>query len=108
MAMVRFENVPRLIVKGLLPYIILAVIEKEGGATAYTIINQIRDKLNVLISAGTLYQNIYGLERQGYVGRVEGEIEFRATDKGLALLQNAKKTIKELTPKIEELFKLSI
>jgi DNA-binding PadR family transcriptional regulator len=101
--LVKFENVPHVIVKGFLPYIILAIIEEEGGATAYTILNQIRDRLNVIISAGTLYQSIYGLERQGYVERVEGQVKFGATDKGLALLQNAKKTMKELSPKIEAL-----
>jgi DNA-binding PadR family transcriptional regulator len=96
--MVRFENISYTIVRGLLPYITLATIKKAGEATAYTVIQHVHEELDVVLSAGTMYSTIYGLERQGYI---KGETKYRVTDKGLVLLQNAKQTIRELFPKIE-------
>jgi DNA-binding PadR family transcriptional regulator len=96
--MARFENTSYRIVRGLLPYVALATIKKAGEATAYTIIQHVHEELDIVLSAGTMYSTIYGLERQGYI---EGETKYRVTDKGLILLENAKKNIRELFPKIE-------
>jgi len=96
--MVQFENVPYLIVKSFLPYIALTTIKKAGEATAYTIIQHIQEELGIVLSAGTVYSTIYGLERKGYI---KGETKYRLTDKGLDLLQNSKKIIRETLPKIE-------
>jgi DNA-binding PadR family transcriptional regulator len=99
--MVRFENTWYTIVKSLLPYITLATIEKEGEVSVYDALNHIQVEFKVPMSAGTIYSTIYALERQGYIERVEGKIKYRVTDKGLVLLENAKKTTKEFFPKIE-------
>jgi DNA-binding PadR family transcriptional regulator len=96
--MVRFENVSYVIVKSFLPYIALASIKKAGEATAYNIIQHVQEELNVVLSAGTMYSTIYGLERQGYI---KGKTRYRLTDKGMALLQNSRKTMKEILPKVE-------
>lgn len=96
--MVRFENAPYLIVRSFLPYIALATLEKVGDASAYAIIKYIQGELGILISAGSMYTALYGLERQGYI---EGRTKYKITRKGLALLQNVKGTMKEVLPKIQ-------
>jgi DNA-binding PadR family transcriptional regulator len=98
--MVRFEKIPNVMFKGFLPYVALATIKKEGKATAYTIIQRIQEELSIFASAGSVYTAIYGLERQGYI---EGRTKYKITQKGLALLQNVKLTMKEFFPKIEAL-----
>jgi DNA-binding PadR family transcriptional regulator len=96
--MVQFENAPYLIVRSFLPYIALATLEKIGDASAYAIIKYIQGELGILISAGSMYTALYGLERRGYI---EGKTKYRVTDKGLTLLQNVKGAMKEFLPKIE-------
>ena len=99
--MVDFENVPYVVVKGLLPYIILAAIEKIGGGTVCKALRYIETEFNMRISPSTMYTTVYSLERQGYIQIVEGKIKYGVTDKSLVLLQDAVKTMKELFPKIE-------
>jgi DNA-binding PadR family transcriptional regulator len=99
--MSRYENALYTIVKGLLPYIILAIVEREGEVSVYDALNRIHIEFNVPMSAATIYSTIYRLERQGCVERVEGKPKYRVTDAGLVLLENAEKTMRELFPKIE-------
>jgi len=96
--MVRFENAPYLIVRSFLPYIALATIEKLGEASAYAIIKHVQEELGTLISAGSMYTALYGLERQGYI---VGRTKYKITRKGLVLLQNVKGNMKEFLPKIQ-------
>jgi DNA-binding PadR family transcriptional regulator len=101
--MVKLENFPYIMTKGLLPYIILAAIKTQKEATAYAVIKRIHDELDVVMSVATVYTAIYSLEREGYVKRTETDraAKYRITSKGLILLQNAIVNLKELTPKIQ-------
>lgn len=96
--MARIENAPYLIVRSFLPYIALATLEKLGEASAYTIIKHVQEELGILMSAGSMYTALYGLERRGYI---KGKTKYRVTGEGLAILQKARENIKEILPKIE-------
>lgn len=98
--MVNFENVPYVILKGFLPYIVLAAIKKVGEASTYDALQCIDTEFNMRISPATFYTAVYGLERQGYVQKETGHTKYSVTSKGLMLLQNAKMKIKEVLPKI--------
>ena len=100
--MVRFEDFPYMVTKGLLPYIVLAALKRDE-ATVYDVIKRIHEELGVIMSPATTYTAVYSLERQGYVARVEKDrgAKYRVTSKGLILLQNAIVNLKELMPKIQ-------
>lgn len=101
--MVKFENFPYAMMKGLLPYIALALFRREKELSAYDMIKRISEKLGVVMPVATVYTAVYSLERQGYVTIVETDraAKYRITSKGLILLQNAIVNLKELTPKIQ-------
>jgi DNA-binding transcriptional regulator PaaX len=84
-------------VKGLLPYIILAIVGREGGVGVYDALNCIHVEFNVPMSAATIHSTIYRLERQGCVERVEGKPKYRVADAGLVLLENAEKHVGTLS-----------
>lgn len=106
--MVNFENVPYVIVKGFLPYIVLAAIKKVGETTIYEALQCIDTEFNMRLSPGTLYTVVYGLERRGYVQKETGHTKYSVTSKGLMLLQNANMNIKEVLPKIGAILEIGI
>lgn len=98
----KLENFPYMIIRGLLPYVVLAVLKREE-ATAYDVIKTIHEELGVIMSPATTYTAVYSLEREGYIERTETDraTKYRVTGKGLILLQNAIANLKEFAPKIQ-------
>jgi DNA-binding PadR family transcriptional regulator len=100
--MVDFEKVSYTVVKGVLPYIILATIRRVGENTLPNILAYIEEEFDTHIPPSTMYGVIYGLERKGYIQIVEDK-KYGLSNKGSMLLEKAKKTTERLFPKIEAL-----
>ena len=92
-------------VKNSLDLIIMRKLEKRQSMAAYDFITFLNREFGMLISSGTVYANLYSMERNGLIEAKESENRrsYVLTDKGkqtIQALKNAEKMLVDLVKKI--------
>lgn len=87
------EEMVRRIVRSFLDIAILSVLKENEGLNGYEIIQYIHEKLGILVSQGTVYSNLYALERKQLVtGMTYSRARtYKLTSKGLDKLREVSK-----------------
>jgi len=93
------------LVKNFLDLIIMRKLEKRQPMGGYDIIAFLNREFGMLVSSGTVYANLYSMERNGLIKAKESENRrsYVLTDKGkqtIQSLKNAEKMFVDLVKKI--------
>ena len=88
------------VVKEFMDLVVLSEIKRNKCASGYDIMVVVHDKFGVPVSSGTVYSNLYALERRRLVsGSIDGKKRvYRLTDEGedfLGSILNSKKELAE-------------
>jgi DNA-binding PadR family transcriptional regulator len=77
------EKLHRRVIKNFLDVLVLTEM-KDNPLSGYDVIGLIHKKYNVLLSSGTIYSQLYSLEREGIISGVEDRRKrvFELTEKG--------------------------
>lgn len=81
---------------------VIAVLSKEP-IHAYGVRVRLRDRFGIKVPTSTVYTILYKLADEGLVERIEvgGETLYKATPKGIKMLREAIKFLKDLVEKLE-------
>ncbi len=102
---VKIEDVQYTVIRSCMPYLILAILKKENTSTPYQIMQKIQEKLNIIMSSGTIYGALYSMERKGYIEKDVATATFKITVKGNALLSQFTSKFKKTAEDIENFLK---
>lgn len=96
------------IVKNFLDLIILMEVRNKSGLSGYDIMILLNTKFKTLISSGTIYSNVYSLERKGLLKGISDERKtiFALTDQGEEFLNSLKNAREALIEFVEKFFSL--
>jgi len=95
------EKVSYITVRSFLAYLILAILKTTGTKTAYIIIETLKAKFDIAMSAGTIYNTLTKLERAGYITRPRDSPNITITEKGIQFLAKVTTESKTIMEKIQ-------
>lgn len=96
------------VIKNFTDILMLKYLKQNAKSSGYQILRSLHEKYNILFSPGTIYNEIYALERKGFIAS-EGDETYRVyslTEKGDQALNNMineGKEVQELTSGIFQL-----
>jgi DNA-binding PadR family transcriptional regulator len=96
------------VIKNFTDILMLKYLKQNPKSSGYQILRSLHEKYNILFSPGTIYNEIYALERKDFIAS-EGDETYRVyslTEKGDQALNNMineSKTVQELTAGIFQL-----
>ena len=98
------------ILKNFLDVVILSRLEKSEPMGGYDFIRLIHEEFGILISTGTIYSNLYALERKGFVKSYLSRKRrvYKIVDKGRQFVEAASHAMKSVQNWIEKMMKARI
>jgi len=96
------EQLRRRVVKDFLVFIILSKLGNGAPKSGYDFIGFIHEKYGVLISSGTIYSKLYGLEREGFITCSSSERKrvYKLTNMGKQFADAAQETVQHIIGRI--------
>ena len=92
------KHLRKKVAKDFLDLIILSKLENGAPKSGYDFISFINEKYGVLMSSGTIYSRLYGLEREGFItGRFkERKRVYKITNMGKQFADAAQETVQHI------------
>lgn len=92
------EQLRKRVAKDFLDFIILSKLENGAPKSGYDFIGFIHEKYGVLISSGTIYSKLYGLEREGFITGSSSERKrvYKITNMGKQFADAAQETVQHI------------
>jgi DNA-binding PadR family transcriptional regulator len=94
-------------VRSFIDILILAELKKRSPMSGYDVITFIHKKFHLLMSSGTVYTILYGLERRGLIKSIQTSRKrvYKLTDKGVETINIIRKGKERIQSLMTKLFK---
>jgi DNA-binding PadR family transcriptional regulator len=95
------------VLKSFLDVLILSKLENSEPMSGYDFISFINEEFGIIISTGTIYSNLYALERDGFLKgyHSQGKRVYKMSNKGMQFINETCQAIDPVKNWIEKIMK---